>query len=586
MNIKTIRSSRVSFVVQMHQLILTFVIFCCSLNSGFLQKPYKNKLSGIHREANTLELQNELLDALTQKLLGHYEESRILLLRFTQNNPQIADGFFRLAEVNRLTGREVESLRAAREASRLDEHNKFYRQFLAELLSSLKLFKEAVSEYETLIRLHPFESEYYESLAEVFLSLGRSQDAIKTLERLESIRGESEAILLRIYDIHMRDMRFKEALRTAESMIKLSAGKTEHYSLAIEACLGLDNESCALEKLDQIRIKNIEILNNKIFLTLATYYMRKKNYPQALDYLEKAFSIAGQNLDTQMHILLGLIENKELQENYKKSLEQLALKLVQSYPGEAKVFSALGDFYLTQKKNLDALKFYKEAALLDPSRYAIWRQILYLNLEAGKFKETLTLADSLEELFPLQLETFLLKALAQGRAGKFQEGISTLNHAEFLTGDNPTGRARWLSVIGEIKIRAGNIGQAEKIFEEARILDNQGVTQNIWGIYLMCLRQNYTDNFKESINELRLKSEIPLAKAVCAYCLTTMKETKEAKIMLDELEYGNYFLGPHVLDLMGAVARLLGFPERAKQLTHKAILMSPEYKIVLREQSY
>jgi tetratricopeptide (TPR) repeat protein len=543
------------------------------------QKKKEGKKTSAGEESQKTVLQNELIEAITQKFLGHYEESRILLLQFTQNNPHIAEGFFRLAEIDRLTGRTSEALQAARQAVKLDPRHKYYRQFLAELLAENKLLKEAESEYEELCRQYPSSVEFLESLSELQIQMGKITDAVKTLEKLEALTGQQEKIQLKIYGLFMTQGRYKDAYRTAEKLLGFQPNNPRYHGMAADACKAMANESCRLSHLNAAL--SLDSLNPQAQMALALKALEEKDINKAFRFLEKAYDNPALSLDEKMLSWLGLLENSSVMPAHNREVFILLGILKKNYPLEAKVWSAEGDFYMTVENLPAALNSYRTTIALDRARMPIWRQVLLLCLETGQFNLTLAYADSLLELNPVAVDPLLAKALAYVRTGQTEKAVQTLSAATWALEDNPAAQARSLVIKAELEARLGQPELALKLLEEARRLDPKSFSALVWEARLRCLSADAAPRHLAELRQMGwTESSSTLMRAVVALCLARNGNSQEAQQKIRELENSDRYLSPLTLEILGEAALASGDNNGARSLWEKVLERAPEYTAI------
>lgn len=551
---------------------LCFLAFLSPFNLS-AQKNKEPGNSSAFETGKNVVIQNELIEALTQKFLGHYEESRILFLKFTQNHPQIAEGFFRLAEINRLTGRSSEAVQAARQAVKLDSRNKFYRQFLAETLADLNLFKEAEEEYETLCRLFPAHVDYLEELADVQIKKGKMNDAVKTLEKLEDLTHNTEKTQLRIYGLYIKTGNFKEAYRTAEKMLSREPQNARFHGLAADACKAMANENCRLFHLNEAL--RLDSLNPQAHMALALKALEEKDYTKSFKFLKKAYDNPELPLDEKMLSLLGLMDNASVALSHEKELHSLIEVLKGNYPNEAKVWSAEGDFYMLTENPPAAFLAYAKAIALDRSRMPVWRQVLLLSLDIGRYELTLAYADTLLELNPVAADPYMAKAMAYTRTGQLDKARKALSAVEWALEENPLAQARWNVIKAEVEMQLGHSEEALKLFQEARRLDPKSLSAMIWETRLLCRQPSVASQKAAELQQSNLSGS--LLNAVAALCLARSGNTRGALDKLSDIENKNRYLSPLTLEIMGEAAEAAGHISRAQQLWQKALDLAPDH---------
>lgn len=551
------------------------VVYCISVQAQ--KNGHKKQDSEIPWK---VQAENELLEALTQKILGHYEESRILLLRFTQNYPEVAEGHFRLAEINRLLGGISEAVESSRRAVRLDDQNKFYRQFLAELLDYTGQYKEAAAEYERLHLQNPTDPDYLESLAEVQKKMGKVADAVRTLEKLEAMTGGRSSVLERIYALYMQSGRYRDAYRTAEKLIQRRPDMARYQGLASDACKAMNNMSCARAHLTAALA--LDSLNPQARMAAAMMALEEKDYAKVVAYLEKAYESPDLSLDEKILSLLGLMDNRSFMAAQTDGMRRLMATLKKTHPGEARVWSAEGDFFMQRDSLPLALEAYRTAAVLDRSRIAIWRQVLFLCVETGRYDLALSYADTVLELNPVAADPFLAKSLAWLRSGFPEKARQALRAVEWMLEDNPQVRSRYHLIQAEINYREGRFQEAWSSAEKAYKDDPQSLGARLWMVLLFCLQPEFNGAFPEVVQSARqdMATGSAFARAVEAVCLARAGNKKEALARLQSLQTAGIYLSPLTWELMGDAYHWLGLGRESRSAWETALRQAPSLRSV------
>ncbi|MCS6980764.1 MAG: tetratricopeptide repeat protein [Flavobacteriales bacterium] len=533
-----------------------------------------------HSEIQT-QIQNELVDALTQSILGYYSESRILLLRFTQQYPHIAEGHFRLAEVSRVLGLYTDALESARRAVHYDPSNKFYHQFLAELLLELKMYKEAEAQYQEMVERFPQHTEYLEDLADLQIRMFKMTEALKNLEKLEAQPGKTTAALVRIYGLFMKEGRYKEAYRTAYKLLQINPQSARYHGMASDACRALGDQPCALEHLRQAL--RLDSLHPQAQLALAYYALESKDFPLAIRWLGKAFRNPTLSLDEKMMALLGLLENQTFMLWKPDTLLPLLQILKEEYPEEARVYSAEGDYFMQRENYPAALQAYQKAVTYDKSRFPLWRQILFLCMETGKFPQAIAYADTVYTLNPVAVEPLLTKAMAYLRMGDFSLSEQVLTTCEWAVEDNPPLRSRWLTVKAEWMFLQNRLPEALDLLDQALLLDEQNRGARVWKARLLCASGKDYQNF----NTAEWPASSPLAQAVKTYCFAGPQNATQILNEIEKLNHSGLYLGPLTLEVMGDALLKSGLKAEAVRLYERGLQLAPlSYSLQhkLREQ--
>lgn len=129
---------------------------------------------------------------IAQVRRGNLQEAEKHLRDAVRLNPELASAYHTLCRCLLDQGRSREAEQAAREAVRLEPKNPLYRRLLATVLAA-QGDREAVETLRTAIELDPADIATYKNLAELYVSLGKTNMAIEVLRDYLTRNPESVA---------------------------------------------------------------------------------------------------------------------------------------------------------------------------------------------------------------------------------------------------------------------------------------------------------------------------------------------------------------------------------------------------------
>ena len=160
-----------------------------------------------------------------------------------------------------------------------------------------------------------------------------------------------------------------------------------------------DMKGKALELYQKIAAMDPE--NAYIHMSLADYYRKSGNKEQAFEELKLGFANPNLDVDTKVNILLSFYTVNQIYNDLKDQAFTLSKILIETHPKDPKVFSIYGDLLLQDKKIPEAREAFLKVLSIDSSRYAVWEQLLQLDLQLSEYDHLLVYSARATELFPI-----------------------------------------------------------------------------------------------------------------------------------------------------------------------------------------
>ena len=135
-------------------------------------------------------------------------------------------------------------------ASRLDSANFWYRYRLAAVYAVTDRKELTAEIYNGLLRDFPKKSDLYYGLIDIYLALGKMEEALSTLDQIDTVFGKSDMSIMTRFDILRRLGRQQEAYAVLEEFNR------EYSSPQVLSMLGdwqmsMYNDSTALAYYDE-----------------------------------------------------------------------------------------------------------------------------------------------------------------------------------------------------------------------------------------------------------------------------------------------------------------------------------------------
>jgi len=427
-----------------------------------------------------------LIEAKKEAIIGNLKGAQDLFRKYINRYEEDPVGYFELARLEAEQKNFDEAVKMCGEACKLDPDNIWYSLFLAELYQGTSQFKEAIAIYEKVVAKNPGNLDYLYQLAALFLQVEKYPDAIKIYNQIDEKAGISEETVIQKQKIYLHLNDLKGAEHEIQKLIAAFPEEPRYYSILAEFYMSNNMQDKALETYKKITV--MEPDNAYIHMSMADYYRKTGNKEKAFEELKLGFANPNLDVDTKVSILLSFYTVNQIYHDLKEQAFTLSKILIETHPKDPKVFSIYGDFLVQDKKMPEARETFLKVLSLDSSRYAIWEQVLQLDLQLSEFEHLLTYSTKATELFPDQPLPFLFSGLANLQLKKYEAALKALASGANLVADNNELLAQFYMYQGDALHAMKNEPEAFMAYERSiKMKDDNGYVLNNYAYYLSLL---------------------------------------------------------------------------------------------------
>ncbi|MDP1623403.1 MAG: tetratricopeptide repeat protein [Bacteroidales bacterium] len=434
---------------------------------------------GLVREGNT----GMLIDAKKEAIIGNLKTANDLFRKYINRYPDDPVGYFELAKLEAEQTNFTEAVRLCRLANKLDQDNIWYSLFLAELCQITSQLNEAIDIYENIVEKNPGNLDYLYQLAALYLQTEKYQDAIKIYNQIDARAGVSEEVTTQKQKIYMHLKDLNGAEREIQKLIKAFPDEPRYYSILAE--FYMSNKMFDKALVIYQKIAAMEPDNAYIHMSMADYYRKTGNKEKAFEELKLGFANPNLDVDTKINILLSFYTVNQIYNDLKDQAFILSKILIDTHPKNAKVFSIYGDLLVQDNKIREARETFLKVLSLDSSRYAVWEQVLQLDLQTSEYEHLLTYSKKAVELFPFQPLPFLFSGLANLQLKKNDAALKDFAAGANLVVDNNELLAQFYMYQGDALHAMKNDTEAYMAYERSlKMKDDNAYVLNNYAYYL------------------------------------------------------------------------------------------------------
>lgn len=466
------------------------------------QKKHKEK-----KEKDEIRVANPslLIDAKKEALTGNEKSAIDKFNNIIDKYPDDPVAYYELSRIYTSQNKAPEALENARKAYLLNPDNEWYAIFLAELCFSTSNNDEAIELYKKLSEKKPGNTDFLYQLSTLYLQEEKYKEVIDIYNKIEDKAGISEEISLqkeKIY-LHLKDE--KSAEKEIQKLIDAFPREPKYYSVMAEFYLSNEMPEKALAMYK--KVAEIDPDNAYIHMSLADFYRKAGDNAKAYEELKAGFATPNLDVDTKVNILLSFYTVNQIYNDLKEQAFTLSKILINTHPGDPKVYSIYGDFLLQDKQYPEAREAFLKVLTLDSSRYVVWEQILRLDMQLNEYEHLILYGKRAIELFPEQPLPFLFTGLGLMQIKKYDEALKILKTGENLVVDNSEIQSQFCMYEGDILHALKKDEAAFQAYEKSLALQyNNAYVLNNYAYYLSLLGKDLDKAEKMSKKAVELDS--------------------------------------------------------------------------------
>jgi Tfp pilus assembly protein PilF len=311
--------------------------------------------------------------------------------------------------------------------------------------------------------------------------------------------------------------------------------------------------------------------NAYIHMSMADYYRKAGNKEKAFEELKLGFANPNLDVDTKVNILLSFYTVNQIYNDLKDQAFNLSEILIKTHPRDAKVFSIHGDLLLQDKKLAEARETFLKALSLDSSRYAIWEQVLQLDMQLSDYDHLLAYSLKATELFPEQPLPFLFAGLANLQLKKNDAALRAFASGANLVVDNNELLAQFYMYQGDALHAMKKEREAFMAYERSiKLKDDNSYVLNNYAYYLSLLGEELDKAEKMSKKAVTLDPENAAFQDTYGWVLFRQEKYKEAAEWILKAVQSKEEPSADVLEHYGDVLYKLGDGNGAIEYWNKA----------------
>ena len=411
-------------------------------------------------------LENQIIDAVSDFDAGRYaeakERSESLVAVVSYN---YATYYYRGKTAHMQNDLELAET-GFETAVQLDSSNFWYRHRLAGVYAMTDRKELTVEIYNGLLKDFPKKSDLYYSLIELYLSMGRMEDALSTLDQIDTVFGRSDVSVMTRFDILRRLGRMEEAYQVLE------AYNREYSSPQVLAMLGdyrmsMYEDSTALAYYDEaldIAPDYAPALLGKAEVFRIT--RRYEDYFRTIDVFIKDKDIPAEG---KCDYLKALVQHSDpnFLTRFQPSLDSVMTSFRSVHHSDSLVTALAGIYYYGTGRMDKAKDCFRENVEQWPESLGAAANYAEALMYMGEWEELSAYTKDAYGRFPDELAFLEMSTLADYNLKAYDDVIATCSRIISVAPDDSARVLTAYTTLGDIYYHLGEKAKAYRSYDEA-----------------------------------------------------------------------------------------------------------------------
>jgi tetratricopeptide (TPR) repeat protein len=554
---------------------LAILLFGACSSTNKLSTPVSNNKS----KAEMLLEERMIIEASQLKLVGKINEAERKYQELLSQNPSNDVAMYELARIKDSYNQMYEAIMLMEKAVSLNNSNKWYYVFQADLYRRASQFENLPKVYNRLHELEPNNIEFLDLLATSYILMEEYTLALEKLNLLEEKIGINEDIAVRKKDIYLKQGKKKKAMKEIEILAKQFPGNSRYYSLLAELYLGQGMDKEALYAYEQVVKINPD--DPYIHFTLADFYKKKDRKIESLNEIKLGFENENLSADSKIQLLLKLYDIDQIYLSNPKETMDLIQVLAYRHPESPDANSLYAYFLSSERRYEESYVITKKVLENDKSKYVVWESFLNILLQLQLYMEIDSVCNEVTSIFPYQPLPYLYQGLANIQLKNYDKAVAQLSKGQGFVFDNDLLKAEFFTFMGDAYYELEDHSKSYENYDKSlNINPDNALVLNNYSYHLSIRGERLEDAKVMSSKALELDSDNPSYTDTYGWILFKLEEYVEAEQWIKKSIDATNEPSAEVLEHYGDVQFKLGNLDKAIKFWYKALELNAESEVL------
>jgi tetratricopeptide (TPR) repeat protein len=520
-----------------------------------------------------LSFEKQFFKAQALKLRGDTAEAAQLFAQLGKEEPPEAVVFYELARLRQAQGQLPAALEAGEKAARLKPENPAYWKLLIGLYKQSRRPVALLEAYRQLLKLEPESPTERLAYSEKLLRQGKPQAALAQLDTLEDQLGTGEQITNLQKSIYLKLGMVDSAAAELRELIRAYPANLEYYGTLGQIYAANERPQKAYQVYQEMVAR--DSTDPRPHLDLANYYRQQGDLQASLQHLRIALRSEELPLDKKMPVLLSLFKASTQDTNLRRELGNLLSYLTAqpAYQKAPQLHTLYGDFLSQQGKDSAAVqRFLYALNLPGGSKFAIWEQVLLIDVQNGWYDSLATHSQAALARYPNQPLPYLFSGVAYTELDELKKAVEYLQTGLPYVLSNPRLKEQFYIQLADAYHRLEQHAQSDAQFEKALDINPRNATLlNNYAYYLAQRGEKLDKALKMTQRSNKLKPQNPTFLDTWAWVLYQQGKLAPARAKMEQVLRLDTSPSAEVLVHYADILKASGQMKKARKFYKKAL---------------
>ena len=488
--------------------------------------------------------------------------------------PSTAEAIFHLGRMKFYLGEDSLGMEYLYKAVELDSCNCSYLETLATILINQRCVDEALPLLERMSKLQAKRSDVLSMMAKIYANVGRMEDAIQTMNRLELLEGKLPSISFEKFNLYMEMSDSVNAFRELEELCaEYPADMSNRIHMGYQYQL-LGNFEQALKIYDEV--KKVDPSNPTLQMAMLDYYNM-----QGMDSLyttTRDSILFSPSTDSQKRAMLmeNIIESSPADSASTEAIMMRFNRILEVVPNDVQMLM-LNAIYMEYRKfpPADIAMVMQRVLDVQPDQETAMRWLAQYHIAQRDLSAIEEICRRGVNYYPSNLTYYYFLALPLMNSGNYEESIETLARGLRLRAEDTKAE-----IISDVYTQKGDcyyeMGKHEEAFlqyDSALVYNKDNVLcLNNYAYFLSLLNKDLGKAEEMSYRAIKLEPDNRTYLDTYAWILFMQEQYAEAERYMERVvprDSSEHYLltddytGSAILEHAGDIAWMNGDTQRA-----------------------
>ncbi len=414
------------------------------------------------------EFKENFFNALAEKGKENYDRAILLLEKCVELQPENAAVHFELGKNYLMSSAFAKAEQSIQKAITIKGEDEWLLDTLFEVYSKSGDVKKSLS---TLQKLVAINANYEELLPLQYLKAGQPEEALKTIDKLNEMLGESSNRSYMKRQILTQLPQREEPQLDEKKLLENIASQPDDEESYIKLIYlyGKQSDVAAVIRTAALLEKNIPD-SDKAHLALYRIYMEGNQVEKSVASMKRIFKSDELEEEVKVKVLVDFINLEPLQNAAGAYTVEEAISTFADELEDSMALTALGDFYLKKKEVLTAISFYEKGLENDPADFELIKKVALLSIDTKNYERVDEVTTAALEIYPAQAFLYLLNGIALNHLDRHKEAIEQLDNGLTYILDDVKVEQDLYQQLAIAHEKMGNTTKAEQMRSKAKAI--------------------------------------------------------------------------------------------------------------------